>query len=76
MTELLNSFQFTPRLAFLNVFITCLQHNDGESYIPDINGVIDATINVASKMGIDHDEVHLLQYLYIVHLYCVFMHDV
>ena len=59
MTELLNSFQFTPRLVFLNVFITCLQHNDGESYIPDVNGVIDATINVAYVMGRSHAYVSI-----------------
>ena len=57
------SFEFTSQLVFLNVISACLQHRDVESSIPDLSGVVDAAVNVASTIGISHTEVHLLEYL-------------
>ena len=35
----------------------CLQHQDGDSSMLDLSGVVDVVIDVASTMGISHIEV-------------------
>ena len=61
--QLLVSYVFTSQVVFLNVIFACLQHQDVESSVPDLSGIVDAVVNVASTMGISHIEVHLLEYL-------------
>ena len=53
---------FTSQVVFLNVIFACLQHRDVESSMPDLSGILDAAVNVASTIGISHSEVHLLEY--------------
>ena len=50
-------------MFFLNVIFACLQHQDVESSVPDLSGIVDAVVNAASTIGISHNEVHLLEYL-------------
>ena len=50
-------------MFFLNVIFACLQHQDVESSMLDLSGIVDATVNSASTIGISHTEVHLLEYL-------------
>ena len=50
-------------MVFLNVIFTCLQHQDVDSSVPEVSGVVDVVFNAASKIGISHTEVHLLEYL-------------
>ena len=50
-------------MVFLNVIFTCLQHQDVESSVSDLSGVVDAAVDAASTIGISHTEVHLLEYL-------------
>ena len=50
-------------MVFLNVIFTCLQHQDVESPMLDLSGIVDAIVNVASTIGISHTKVHLLEYL-------------
>ena len=50
-------------MVFLNVIFACLQHQDVESSVPDLSGIVDATVNATSKIGIRHSEVHILEYL-------------
>ena len=50
-------------MVFLNVIFACLQHQDVESSVPDLSGIVDAAVNAASTIGISHSEVHLLEYL-------------
>ena len=61
--QLLVSFEFTSQLVFLNVIFTCLQHQDVESSVPELSGVVDVAVNAASTIGISHTEVYLLEYL-------------
>ena len=50
-------------MVFLNLIFTCLQHQDVESSMPDLSGIVDVVVNAASTIGISHTEVHLLEYL-------------
>ena len=44
------------------LFCTCLKHQDVESSMEDLSGVVDVVVNAASTIGIIHTEVHLLEY--------------
>ena len=57
------SYVFTSQVVFLNVIFACLQHQDVESSMPDLSGIVDAAVNATSTIGISHSEVHLLEYL-------------
>ena len=50
-------------MVFLSVIFVCLQHQDVESSVPDLSGIVDATVNATSTIGIIHIEVHILEYL-------------
>ena len=56
-------FEFTSQVVFLNVIFACLQHQDVESSVLDLSGVVDAAFNATSTIGVSHTEVHLLEYL-------------
>ena len=57
------SYEFTSQVVFLNVIFSCLQHQDVQSSVPDLSGVVDVVVNVAPTIGISHAKVHLLEYL-------------
>ena len=61
--QLLVSYEFTSQLVFLNVIFACLHHQDVESFMPDLSGIVDAVVSAASTIGISHTEVHILEYL-------------
>ena len=62
--QLLVSYEFTSQVVFLNVIFTCLQHQDVESFVPELSGIVDATVNAASTIiGIIQTKVHILEYL-------------
>ena len=50
-------------MVFLNVIFACLQHQDVESSVQDLSGIVDDVVNAASTIGISHTEIHLLEYL-------------
>ena len=50
-------FEFTSQLLLLNVIFTCVWNQDVESYVPERSGVVDVVFNVASTMGISHNDV-------------------
>ena len=50
--QLLVRFEFTSQLVFINVIFACLHHHDVESSVPDLSGVVDVAINVASRIEI------------------------
>ena len=50
-------------MVFLNVIFACLQHQDVESSMPELSGIVDVAVNAASTIGISHTEVHQLEYL-------------
>ena len=58
-------------MFFLNVIFACLQHQDVESFMLDLSGIVDSAVNAASTIGISHSEVHLLEYFVIVHFICI-----
>ena len=60
---MLVSYEFTSQVVFLNIIFACLQHQDVESSMLDLSGIVDAAVNSASTIGIIHNEVHLLEYL-------------
>ena len=35
-------------MFFLNVIFACLQHQDVESFVPELSGIVDAEVNAAS----------------------------
>ena len=55
------SYEFTSQVVFLNVIFACLQHQDVDSSVPNLSGVVDVAVNVASTIGISHTEVPLLE---------------
>ena len=54
---MLVSYKVTSKVVFLNVIFTCLQDQDVESSVPDLSGIVDATVNAASTIGISRTEV-------------------
>ena len=50
-------------MVFLNVIFACLHHQDVESSMLELSGVVNASVNAAYAIGISHTEVHLLEYM-------------
>ena len=53
------AFNSLHNLFFLMFFLACLQHHDGESYVPDISEVVDDAVNIAYTTGISHTKVSI-----------------